>query len=530
MNKFIKWNQVACLVLLILSANSAARVSDPIYNCSEVVPYQGDAFFCGYHETRGTVLFRSSGRYADATVIAGNQRAGVNDLGAWPSGIFTLNGYLYYVAYDSQLGTGLWRTDGKQSDPTLIYADESLAYASVVLRDDERVFLQTGSALYVTGGSPTNTRKLNAEVTLEVSNLSTYWPATSYYLDGNTLWYVTYNQLHKLDLNANRSLSVVTLPVDSDNRNGCGYDTTLIAEGSAPDQIVMAHSISGCVTHGTDPVELWISDGTQSGTRQLFAEDTEVLTTWQGDSLLCSLLDSAYYKLSNGRLIKLADGVDGGSECTRAKRGINTNHRGTRYWIQQDDSTSQYLLKAKNLASGESLTLLSVDEYVTHIIPDGNQLYLVLRDESGQYQLSRFSLASKEYTHLKSFTHEDLMYARQVNNQLFLIFTDASPSTNSQSTVDISFWKLLRADDEPTRYARIPSVKWNNGRLFSWLEGGRMYFEIDGRYWHTAGTTDSTYPVVYRLEDLPPRPPHDLSPFIKIGPAINLLLLDDDED
>jgi ELWxxDGT repeat protein len=215
---------------------------------------------------------------------------GSDPMGPFPftnSAITALNGYVYFRGRDGADRTGLWRTDGTATGPSL-FNEQAIPIAAVM----GRLFYSTSDELWATDGTANGTallKKLTVTSPLVQVNGSVFFAANDGVL-GNALW--------KTDGTA------------------AGTVMVKVIGGSSPSNITTLTNVNGrlffAANDGVTGTELWVSDGTEAGTK--FAD----LNPGSGSSSPGNFLSV------NGRLIFTADDGVHGNELWVGSSTINS--------------------------------------------------------------------------------------------------------------------------------------------------------------------------------------------------------------
>ncbi len=501
------------VVIFILAPGSVALgAMVPIKACSEVVAYKGEAYFCGEHHQKGREVFRSNGQ-PEGTFLLHDIDLGPGD--SSPSAFFELNGFLYFVAENTASGFSLWRSDGTPNSLTRI---ASLSrYAMLVVRDTERVFLQDHNKLFVTDGTPQGTRKLDAIVNQYIGGLTPV-PATTYFLNEGDLFYVSFDKLYKFNIATNTNSEVFSFPFEL---QGC-YGARLNQAMSIPGRLIIEHSSDGC----NGDLSVWLSDGTSVGTRTTNPPGLRILAAFGNDALLCSREDSAYYRLSGVSLSLLRTGVDAGQLCSSTQ--VEFSRNGIAYFSREGPDDDLWM---KDLSTRPPKKFMSFQKRMTRrYAENGNEWYMSVSSfGNADEKFFRFNGLSSEPSMSVTFDTQRLIFMYPVNNQLYMLFRDLVPGSNTGYAVREGwmFWKLPRGGSLEF-FKRMDAQENAHSARRTWAEGGRMYFQLsyNGYLWHSNGTSQSTYRLSYLVPDFPLTPEQQAAS--KFLPAIELLLMDDD--
>jgi ELWxxDGT repeat protein len=503
---------------LICSTASASSVQVKL--CSDVIEYNGEAYFCAEHSEKGREVFRSNGESKGTSILRDIDPGPGNSS---PSTFFKLNGFLYFTAENTALGLSLWRTDGTPENTILVKrlinsfgVDVDV---DVVARDDERVFLQTRNSLFLTDGTAVGTQKMNANVGRSFGGLSS-GVASSYFLDRDSLFFVTINRLYRLRISNNVSSEIFMFP-----STGCAFDAALDEVASMPGKLVLRHTTNPCVDRYDN---MWISDYTSAGTRMVGSSDVRILASFDEDVLLCSLVDSAYLTLSGDVLASVRAGFDDGSFCENSV--VEHEHNGAIYFYQLGSRDLWF----KDLSVREPKIIESIPTFEDQSIKRdyaniGNDLYLMTVSIGGNSALFRFDTSEAELIELSTFNEQKLLGLHRIGSQLFMVFSEfvSDPSVGQGRRVDLTLWKF-QAGGATTLVKRIKG-QGDNSRVPMWNEGGRLYFQarLEGNLWHSNGTSESTYSLRYFVPGREVTPEQRAAAKAMLG--IHLLLMDEDE-
>ena len=506
--------------LALLTHNDASAVSVPVKACSDVIEFNGEAYFCADHRENGKEIFRSNGE-PEGTLLLRDIDPGPGD--SSPSGFFTLNGFLYFTAENTLSGFSLWRTDGTPENTIRIsrLAADFAGGATVVAEDSERVFFQTGSdQLYVSDGTADGTRLLNANVTSGFAGLS-FGVASSYFLDRESLLFVTNSQLYRLRITDNVVSEIFTFP-----RNGssCGFDTAIDETASIPGRLVLYHTRNPC---GDDTGQsVWISDYSRAGTLELEPSNVRVLASFDTGSLMCSLTDSAYFSLTSSGLVTLQAGFDDGTFCERSL--VEHVHNGVVYFYQF--SARELWFKDLSTQAPQRIESALVDQSVRRAYENiGNDLYVIAELVDGDSALLQLDGSTREFIQLSEFSDQRLVGLHRINSQLYFLFNGfvSDPLSDIGIRFDLTLWRFQQ--DGSTKLVRRIEGEGENDRVQLWNEGNRLYFQlfVDGDLWHSNGTSESTYRLTYLVPDSDGSPEQGDAAGSMQG--VYFLLMDDEE-
>jgi ELWxxDGT repeat protein len=220
--------------------------------CSDIVEFQGAAYFCYENHQYGAELHRSDGSRYGSKIVIDIDKSGFPLL----RGLFVFQDKLFFIARSSNEGWLLWKTDGTQGGTQLVKTianqNEFLNYAKLTkvgqIRDT--LFFQFGGHLYRTNGSAAGT----ARITSVEEGL------TSFKVHGNYLYFMSFWDpvLRKVDSDGNLLL-VKSFNAYSASLHEDSVDMRMMikVQGFTPDPTDLPSKTID---------EYWLSDGTTNGT------------------------------------------------------------------------------------------------------------------------------------------------------------------------------------------------------------------------------------------------------------------------
>ena len=270
-------------------------------------------FFTANDGTNGTELWKSDGTTAGTVLVKDLYVGGYS---ATPSSLTSVNGTLFFVAYD---GTtyGLWASDGTTAGTSVV---KSGIYPSALTVANNTLFFTTNSGLWTSDGTTAGT--------VEVAGIG-----TSAYLTAmnNTLFFTAINGTSGKELWKSDGTVGGTGLVKDINPQGFAFDN------ASPAFTVLTNTLFFVASDGTTGWEVWKSDGTDAGTSLLKNLDP-------------SAVSGSWYPISSYPMGSRPDGlfVAGGLLFFNASDGT-----ATKFW--QTDGTSAGTVAVRNQrASGKA--------------------------------------------------------------------------------------------------------------------------------------------------------------------------------
>ena len=260
-----------------------------------------------------------------------------NAYGSFPNNLTEFNDRLYFAANDGENGNELWVSDGTTEGTSLLkdirpgtdnYGDANSSFPRSLTTFNDRLYFtaddgENGRELWVSDGTTEGTQLLK-DINSQVSD------------DGSNYGSFTYNLTvsnDRLYFTANDGVNGEELWVSDGTTEG----TSLLKDinpGASADSIAYS-SFPGDLTEfgdrlyftandGENGDELWVSDGTSSGTSLLKDINPEVnnygeaYSSFPGD--LTVFNDRLYFSASdeeNGRELWVSDGTTGGTQLLK---------------------------------------------------------------------------------------------------------------------------------------------------------------------------------------------------------------------
>lgn len=503
------------------SYNEVSAASVPVKACSDVFEFNGEVYFCAEHREKGKEIFRSNGE-PEGTSILRDIDPGRGD--SSPSSFFKLNDFLYFTAENTVSGLSLWRTDGTSENTILVkrLAGSFAGGVEIVAQDDERVFLQTRSnQLYLSDGTTAGTKLVDASVTSDFAGLS-FTIRSSYFLDDDSLFFVSFNTLYRLRISENISSEIFSFPT---NQGACGFDTFLEQAASVPGRLVLRSSFNPC---GDADQSLWISDYTAAGTRMTEPSGVRVLANFDEGALLCSLADSAYLTFSGNALVSVRAGFDDGSFC---QNSVVEHAHNSAIYFQQLGSTDLWFkdFSARAPKIIDSASTFNDQSGLRDYASIGSDLYLATASFGGDSALFQFDSSSLELVELSKFNDQQLIGFHRAGNQLFMLFPEFARDSSRENGVRVDLTLRMFQPGGSTTLVRRIEGQGENDQVTMWNEGSRLYFQVlsEGDLFHSNGTSDSTYRLTYIEPDREADVTPEQEAAAKVIPGINLLLMDD---
>jgi len=177
------------------------------------------------------------------------------------SEMVNFQGVVYVFAENSVQGESLWKTDGtaEGTQPVRSFSqDFNVEPRSFVAKINDLHFVFAfdlsggGLSLLQTDGTFAGTVKIDAPISQGVESSLANIASTPYAVLGNTLYLITVSDLYKVNSDATSSLVYEGLPYNPDT----GPQTKLTEDTLNGQLVIRAVN------------EIWLSDGTPSGTQQ----------------------------------------------------------------------------------------------------------------------------------------------------------------------------------------------------------------------------------------------------------------------
>jgi|GEM_PF-1053892 len=279
-----------------------------------LIVFNNKVYFSAFDETLGTELWVSDGTVGGTNVL---KDINGGEEGSDPFNFFSFNGYLFFKAYTEELGIELWQSDGTP-EGTLLFKDINPGTKSSVagsinyarLGDSFYFFANngtTGSELWKSDGTPEGTillKDINQTFTYGSSNTQMFGGA----VNGNLVFLandgVTGNELWISD-GTEEGTKILKDIAPGIGSGIFSYDTKI------------AFSQSKVFFYGNDGEigGLWVSDGTSEGTKLLKQTYVSNLTFDDLGNFLTFFGGGSIY---NGGLWK-SDGTVNGTQMVSEK-------------------------------------------------------------------------------------------------------------------------------------------------------------------------------------------------------------------
>ncbi len=424
-------------------------------------------YFVGGDGGHGHELWRTDGTL-EGTWMLRDIDPGRPD--SWIRNLVALQSELYFGANDGIHGFELWKTDGTR-DGTVLAADLNPGPAGSALfslrASGDRLYFSgssyvpdSPSALYSTDGTASGTRLLRqfvSTITGCVIEGCSGWPPGDFLSFGGLTYFIASDGVSGLELWRTDGTSQGTSLVKDICPDNCS--AFVFSDGSAALDTPLLQVVNGRLvffaSDGVHGMELWTSDGTESGTRL-------VKDIFPGPS------NSSY-----------------GSGMTVAGQAVffraDDGEHGSELW--RSDGTEAGTMLVADINPGKA------DSVPYEITPVGNEVFFTAADESGNRRLWRTDSAGSR-TPLVSDSVSDPTRLANLDGTLY--FTAPGPA-------GFSLWKT---DGTPagTAVVRVlrPGNSSSNPQLMSELDGlvfSTASAEGLSGLWRSDGTEAGTRPI-----------------------------------
>ena len=499
---------------------SAAITSAPVGEpCSEMVNFQGVVYVCADHPTLGKEVHIINGDRLGTTVLL-DIDSGPGDSN--PRAFFSIGETLYFFAENSVQGESLWKTDGtaEGTQPVRSFSqDFNVEPRSIVAKINDLHFVFAfdlsggGLSLLQTDGTFAGTVKIDAPISQGVESSLANFASTTYAVLGNTLYLITVSNLYRVNSDATSSLVYEGLPYNPDT----GPQTRLTEDTLNGQLVIRAVN------------EIWLSDGTPSGTQQfrgsdeqrifhygitndrfVYVEDFSTLraTDGQSDIELLSLENDEIF-ISN----TLAQPIIEGRVIFQENFSENPKLFFTGGSLNTTTQSTGTLENGYAIFDGK---LYASDK--AEFLNDNPVTIVQIDPITGQQQVE---ISNVTQLSIISDVQQGVAYTACIDE-----------CTNDQLDDRLGLW-LLQANGSTTLLAALGNFD-DRAVSRSHQEGQRSYYVVrEGRdvtspyvgIWHSDGTSAQTYQLSYQFDDgVTPVEPEKTG----LAPSILMLLLDDE--
>ena len=510
---------------------------------SSFVAFKGEAYLCASHIEQGKELFRTNGTSRGTKLIADI------DVGAGssnPGGMFELNGNLFFLAESSINGVGLWRTrvvgsenetkriktiDGSDiTELQVIYRSRNyVIFRAGRMRPDQPTYSEadTSRTLWRTDGTSNGTYRLDPKIFEGAGSSFSSVVGSSFLATSDRLYYTTLNSLYRFNILTEKSTLIKTfqlLEAPEELRIGLGdYELRILGNASGSEfYFQFGESLGG-------RKQLWISDGTNSGTSML-QSNINAIGAFGGKVIACQ---------SDGANLLVIDQFESKQIFTVNTRGDNCSNvigrsrsasiEGRYIFEIFDDS---YGFFSTDLTPEGSFGLEPVSIRRTWTLGVTNSKMIYAGSDNGIYSTDGSALGAKKIATANAFVARGLFstvgsYASPIIPQAnFQIFQTQTEGNNRE---------LWKTDGTPDGTMKLKNLPQGHQANYIGIEGLRRFFFVSDLtnnlvegsvIWHSDGTTEGSYKLSYQIDDQPVSVPLPVNETFFL-PSIQLLLEDE---
>lgn len=252
--------------------------SDPVL----LTLFNGELYFAANDGVHGSQVWKTDGTDAGTVMMTNAPETEIAPYEfASPEGVVDAGGILYFFAYDGVKGDQLWRTNGEVDQTTVVgdvFPENDYAFLTdlIAARDlpinSRGVYFGAGNAstgnglwkVSLTTGLPIQVKSIATWTDISESGAGEIKFLTNL---NNRLFFVSNDGVHGEELWVSDGTTAGTQMVKDINPNSSSIPTGRHGFGLIP----FGSSVVFEADDGTNGIGLWISDGTEGGTRRLAA-------------------------------------------------------------------------------------------------------------------------------------------------------------------------------------------------------------------------------------------------------------------
>lgn len=388
---------------------------------------------------------------------------------------------LIYFYADSSRTTQFWRSDGSEQGTWLLGSFDKFSYGKRYIQSaGEQVYFtpyteDLGRELWVTDGTAENT-----QMVMDISEgTSSSVPTFLTDVQGTLFFVVNGSQLWKSNGAEESTVMVLSLPTHNNHPVTAlfTYNNNIYFDGYTEQ----------------DGRELWITDGTATGTKML--KDIEPGPYSSDPSGFCATADALYFSAFTQQYATELWSTDGSSESTAIVSDINSVTRNSypNHFTTFDNNVYFTAWSAR----GYNLFKTDLTNYQTSIIDFPNSDHVsespIRIAGNNIYFISEPDIYQKEIWKLNGL-NGDATFVKQINVRASAVMNDTFYFTSADSDGIAELWKSDGTEDGTIRITQVYPEERNYIDYF-FAAGDLLFFSLDykNEIWFSNGTSDGTH-------------------------------------